>query len=623
MPGGACARPNDLGPQAVKSFFVQKSSGRPLDVYEPEQKLGEGSFGVAHLVRDRRTGQQRVLKTINKRQSQVPPAQMEQEIRNLKACDHPHIIRLFEYYEDYENVYLIMERAAGGELHQVLQEQRAKELYLPERWVALVIRQCLQAIMHVHAMGIIHKDLKSENILLLKEVDVNDPQMPPHAVIIDLGIGELFTARLGRRARCTVVAGTPTHMAPEVWRGNFGQVADVWSLGVVLFELLSGEIPFYCSSLNSAAEWVRLHRQGPNWAMLGHTSAQARAVCQRMLSCDERMRPTAQQCLGHAWFKAAETELPSEPAVRTAMNGTPVDERGNLESALADYKARSNFERVILLQVASQLHTSQVSRVGEIFMLTDADRSGQVSAQELVNGLKQLGVAQSDAEAYANCCDVDRNGRVDYTEFASACIGLLHESLRGLLWQSFCTLDVDGNGVLNRREVHQVLDRAELLAHGFPGDKASIDEVLNRLDHNGNGVISFDELCTHFLPARPPLPSPRTARGHAGATEAAEPSHDGPVPLPLRRAVPDEDFEHMLDEIEADHAASDGRVSPTSNTLFPDVECEGVSIATSPDFRSPSIHAGAAETGADLSGDAVLDADEELSRMLADIANSP
>jgi len=683
-----------LGPEGPKSpgtrsFFVQKTAGRPGLTYEPVQKLGEGAFGVAHLVRDRRSGLLRVLKTINKRQSQVPPAQMEREIRNLKACDHPHIIRLFEYYE---NIYLIMERAAGGELHQVLQEQRKKGLSLPERWVSLVTRQCLQAISYVHSMGIMHKDLKSENILLLHASDVNDPHAQPHTVIIDLGIAELFAARLGRRARCTVVAGTPTHMAPEVWRGNFGPVADVWSLGVVLFELLSGELPFLCSSLNSAAEWLRLHRQGPQWALLNHISTQARALNQRMLSCDERMRPTAQQCLGHSWFKDDGPVEPAEVAAEAAAAaaacaaGTPSSTAGSLSEAplspavaassmagvsavpplgavpevgerLVFHQGRSKFEKVVMLQVASQLHTAQVGRVGEVFSLADPERNGHISAPELLTALRNLGVEPGDAESYVLCLDVDANGHVEYAEFAAGCIGLLCESLRGLLWQSFCILDVEGNGVLGRDEVHAVVTRAELHKHGFPGNGLSnVDEVIGRMDVDSHGQISFDELCRHFLPPRPPLPEPRTARhtelrsqitaSELGISAPGEMPTDpmavgatserGSQASPIRpmATLRDEDFAQLLDEIEADHSESpkvSGRPAFAGVEEEPLLDPRGEpAAANASDLCPPSLpgmsllgaHPEAGPVG-DADPEKHLTMDEELSRMLADIANGP
>lgn len=533
---------------SVRSAFLQKSPGRPGQYYEAVAKLGEGAFGVAHLVRDRRSSFLRVLKTINRRQSQVPAAQLDKEIRNLKACDHPHIIRLFEYYEDYENIYLIMEHAEGGELHKVLEEQKRKNLTLPERWVAVVIKQCLMAIVYTHAQGIIHKDIKTENILLLRPSDVNDPQNHPHAVIIDLGIAELFSARLGRRARCTVVAGTPTHMAPEVWMGNFGQVADVWSLGVVIFELLSGEVPFLCSNLSSAQEWLRLHRQGPNWSLLSHCSSQARAICQRMLSCDERMRPTAQQCLGHSWFKengVAETgemdEDTSSPSPVAPMVSDRVLASGAVVKALGDYKGRSKFEKAVLLQVASHVHIGQMDRITEVFAAADRDHNGTVSKEEFSAVLMSLGVEQADTESYMSSVDVDGNCLVEYTEFASGCIGLLYESLRDLLWQSFCVLDVDGNGVLSREEVQAVVTRAELVQHGFPGNEPAntVSEVLDLMDVDGNGLISFDELCRHFLP-RPSVAQGQELQGRCKG------AGDG-VPL---QVMHDEEFAQLLDEIE-------------------------------------------------------------------------
>mmetsp|Transcript_70795 Transcript_70795/g.124925 ORF Transcript_70795/g.124925 Transcript_70795/m.124925 type:complete len:654 (+) Transcript_70795:128-2089(+) len=542
---------------------AQKSTGRPGLTYEAVQKLGEGAFGVAHLVKDKNTGQLRVLKTINKRRSQVPPAQLEREIRNMKACDHPHIVRFFEYYEDYENIYLIMERAAGGELHQVLQEQRGKERHLPERWVATVMKQCLQAITYVHSMGIIHKDLKSENILLLFECNVNDPKSIPHAVIIDLGIAELFTARLGRRARCSVVAGTPTHMAPEVWCGNFGQVADVWSLGIVLFELLAGEVPFLCSSLNSAAEWVRLHKQGPNWLLVAHTSLQARSICQRMLNSDERMRPTAQQCLGHAWFKETDNLGDAQDPTATSAGGrdAEVEEApaasesfglARPESVSAAYADRSKFEKSVMLQVASTEHTEQVSKVAFAFLSADVNRTGCIHMELLEQKLFELGVDRVTADAYVRCCEADSQGRIDYTELATGCIDLLYESLRGLLWQSFCEIDVEGNGVLGPPEVRAVVIRLDLTGHGFPGadgSSQSLDEAINSIRVDVNGQISFDELCKHFLPVRPSfLPN----------TSLDQPDD--------RRRLNDHEFEQLLDQIEA--ASTDSaRQSPSATSI--------------------------------------------------------
>eukprot|EP00442_Polarella_glacialis_P045391 CAMPEP_0115086094 /NCGR_PEP_ID=MMETSP0227-20121206/22358_1 /TAXON_ID=89957 /ORGANISM="Polarella glacialis, Strain CCMP 1383" /LENGTH=665 /DNA_ID=CAMNT_0002475441 /DNA_START=249 /DNA_END=2246 /DNA_ORIENTATION=+ len=559
-------------PSTNRASQVVKCSGRPGLTYEAIRKLGEGAFGVAHLVRDRHTGQLRVLKTINKRRSQVPPAQLEREIRNMKACDHPHIVRLYEYYEDYENIYLIMERAAGGELHQVLQEQRRKNLELPERWVATVTRQCLQAIQYVHSMGIIHKDLKSENIMLLRECDVDDPKSQPHAVIIDLGIADVFNARLGRRARSCVVAGTPTHMAPEVWRGNFGPVADVWSLGVVLFELLSGEVPFLCSSLNSANEWVRLHQEGPKWSLLGHGSSQARAVCQRMLSCDERMRPTAQQCLGHSWFKEPEAQDVAGGAGNSQVEYAIALPAGSvaaplamprLETPLAEY---ADHEKTVMLEVASKMHTGQVACVAEAFLSADPDRLGLVGIGELVDQLEVLGAERRDAEVYARCLDPDINGLVDYTELAAGCIALLYDGLRGMLWQSFCEIDVEGNGVLSPEEVRSVCLRLDLAGHGFPGGEGAadaLDEALSRFSLDDRGLISFDELCIQFLPVRPSLPVASSSRPDQTINDWNFQALNAPLH--------DDEFEQLLDTIEAS-ASADGpdsaRASPMLGSAF-------------------------------------------------------
>mmetsp|Transcript_68715 Transcript_68715/g.212447 ORF Transcript_68715/g.212447 Transcript_68715/m.212447 type:complete len:397 (-) Transcript_68715:15-1205(-) len=396
-----------------------------------------------------------------------------------------------------------------------------------------------------------------------------------------------------------------------------------------MFELLSGEIPFLCSSLNSGAEWIRLHRQGPNWSLMAHASAQARAICQRMLSADERMRPTAQQCLGHTWFKA-ETEAAAEAAPEAADLAAsdpaeaPQSDKGmmgRLRAELDAYQGRSKFEKAVLLQVASQAHMSQVGRVAEVFQHLDSDKSGTVSVSEIVDALRELGSEQADAESYAACLDVDANGRVEYTEFCAACIGLLYESLRGLLWQSFCVIDVEGNGVLKREDILAVVSRAELVAHGFQeGDSAACNEWLDRMEVDESGNVSFDELCRHLLPSRPALPSPRNLNSDGepgwslGATASSQPV----------QALRDEEFAQLLDEIEADH----GKVSRIasrdnhSNTGRPPGEAEetdrGQTITPVAQLLSPTP-----EQPPNPSSTNSINVDEELSHLLADIANGP
>lgn len=363
-----------------------------------------------------------------------------------------------------------------------------------------------------------------------------------------------------------------------------------------------------------------MHRQGPNWSLLNHASSQARAICQRMLNWDERMRPTAQQCLGHAWFKengvteAGEVEevVAEDPGAGQPPLTARAPPSEAVVQAVGDYMGRSKFEKAILLQVASQLHTGQMGRVYEVFTAADKDNSGDLSREELINALSILGVDRGDAESYVQCIDSDSNGCIEYTELASGCIGLLYAELRGLLWQSFCILDVDGNGVLGKDEVLAVVTRAELIQHGFPGSEPvnSVSEVIATLDLDSNGQISFDELCRVFL-QRP------TVGVTNQATEDRSRVH----------AMQDEEFAQLLDEIEADQQK--GHVEPNGTAVDLDLTANLAAVsADANDVNEPAsfgISDGqASETIAEMHANVGrLSVDEELSHLLADIANGP
>lgn len=127
------------------------------NLFEFQRKIGAGTFGEVHLVKDLRSGLVRVCKTINKDQAAIPAEQIEAEITVLKQLDHPNIIKIYDVYEDYNNVYIIMEPCEGGELlGRILQaQQRGKTL--TEKYVMSLMRQILLALAYFHSQKVVHK----------------------------------------------------------------------------------------------------------------------------------------------------------------------------------------------------------------------------------------------------------------------------------------------------------------------------------------------------------------------------------------------------------------------------------------------------------------------------------
>lgn len=130
--------------------------------------LGEGSFGSAHLGKHKRTKEERVIKVVEKSKARLPVEDIEKEIMVLRQVDHPHIIRLHEWYEGSSKIYLVMDAIKGGTLRDALLSFQSQEMPVEESWSRQVLQQVLQVMAYCHNMRIIHKDLKDENVMLLK-----------------------------------------------------------------------------------------------------------------------------------------------------------------------------------------------------------------------------------------------------------------------------------------------------------------------------------------------------------------------------------------------------------------------------------------------------------------------
>lgn len=153
----------------------------------------------------------------------------------LTMIDHPNIIKLYEIYEDIKYFYLIMELCVGGELFDRIIARVDTHNMFTEREAAIIFKQLMGAISYCHTQSICHRDLKPENLLLLNKSETSPIK------VIDFGLSKIFNP--GFKKMKTKV-GTAYYVSPEVLEGDYDEKCDIWSCGVILYILLTGDPPF-------------------------------------------------------------------------------------------------------------------------------------------------------------------------------------------------------------------------------------------------------------------------------------------------------------------------------------------------------------------------------------------
>uniref|UniRef100_A0A3B4X6Y1 non-specific serine/threonine protein kinase n=1 Tax=Seriola lalandi dorsalis TaxID=1841481 RepID=A0A3B4X6Y1_SERLL len=210
---------------------------RVEDFYEIGEELGSGQFAIVKQCREKSTGLQFAAKFIKKRQSiassrGVRREEIEREVYILQQIQHPNIVTLHDVYENRTDVVLILELVSGGELFDFLAQKES----LSEEEATQFIKQILEGVNYLHARKIAHFDLKPENIMLL---DKNVPL--PRIKLIDFGLAHKIEAGVEFKN----IFGTPEFVAPEIVNYEpLGLEADMWSIGVITYILLSGASPF-------------------------------------------------------------------------------------------------------------------------------------------------------------------------------------------------------------------------------------------------------------------------------------------------------------------------------------------------------------------------------------------
>ncbi|KAM3862467.1 serine/threonine-protein kinase SIK1 [Diretmus argenteus] len=267
------------------------AQGRPLQVgfYEIIRTLGKGNFAVVKLARHKVTKTQVAIKIIDK--TRLNPSNLEKiyrEVQIMKLLNHPHIIKLYQVMETKDMLYIVTEYAKNGEMFDYLtsngrvSEDEARKKF----W------QILTAVDYCHRHHIVHRDLKTENLLLDANMNIK---------LADFGFGNFYNAGELLSTWC----GSPPYAAPEVFEGKEyeGPQLDIWSLGVVLYVLVCGSLPFDGSSLPALRQRVTEGRFRIPFFM----SQDCENLIRKMLVVDPAKRISVAQIKQHRWMLADPT----------------------------------------------------------------------------------------------------------------------------------------------------------------------------------------------------------------------------------------------------------------------------------------------------------------------------
>ena len=255
--------------------------------FEKEREIGKGGFGLVWKVIHKKTQKVYCIKVIQKQgiieQKLVP--QMNREIEIMYILNNPHCLRLKNHFEDDNNFYLVMPLASKGQLYRVLKKFRKFD----ERTAAQILRETISALQYLHSFKppIIHRDIKPENLLLNEGGRV---------LLADYGWSNFNMEGDVRKTFC----GTPEYIAPEMLlkKGHDTRV-DIWSIGILMFELLSGYSPFVAKTNQELYQNIRrLKIQWPK-----DMPPLAKNLIGKILKLNPLDRPSLQEILDHQWFK--------------------------------------------------------------------------------------------------------------------------------------------------------------------------------------------------------------------------------------------------------------------------------------------------------------------------------
>jgi len=371
--------------------------------YEFISMLGNGSFGKVRLYRDKNYKELLfAIKTLKKEGiTSYHFSLLKQEVDILSNMDHPNIVKYFGIFEDDYFIHIVMEYLKGQDLSKIISLKNYTDFN--ENQMGQIIHQLLKALSFIHSKNIIHRDIKPENILFSDKRNIFSLKL------IDFGL-----ATFQEQEKKTV--GTPMYMSPEMVDGNGTYVSDIWSVGVVVYQMVTGKLPFDGGENDeNKILYEHIKNDEYNKEKLNNVecSDDVKDFIDKALQKDIKKRMTVQEALNHPWIKKFNVN---------SLDPSLLNE--NTIQLLLNFSKKPALQKEIYYFLAKISNENDIAIYKNIFNFFDMNNKGGLSKNDLKEGLEKnkIDIDEDTLDIIFDGLDFHNNGKIYYSEFLAAMV---------------------------------------------------------------------------------------------------------------------------------------------------------------------------------------------------------
>ena len=432
--------------------------------------LGTGAFGKVRLYRDR-TNKELLyaIKTLKKEGiSKTQYELIQSEINILSKLDHPNVVKYFGTFEDDFYLHIMMEYLQGHDLFKIITLKDYTKI--EEKDMSEIIYQLFKTLIFLHTKNIVHRDIKPENILFSNKKDYSTLR------IIDFGLAT-------QTVKDTKSVGTPYYMSPELIDGISVPKSDVWSVGVIMYQMLTGKFPFNSSGdKNNLLDNIKKNPYNTKYLEEVEYSDEVKDLIGKILVKDYNKRLSSEECIQHPWFK--KFYVPKESSLLNKKT----------YNTLLNFANKPILQKEIYFFIAKLSTEKQIKEFINLFDVLDTENTGVLTKEEIENNFKKVGINinQKEINIIWNGLDFHKDNEVSYTEFLAAMVsGMPFHQLKDSLWTVFNYLKEDEDvvtveTVLETGKALNLIMNENAIRNGFKNfkrEKVTFEEFQNVIPH--------------------------------------------------------------------------------------------------------------------------------------------